>query len=125
MLQNYDNWIGKSPAEILKAVKETPGGWAKVFDKAAFPKGLPEWAHRVRNYFNREPHFLTRLGYERSQFLLGKAQKEMVNWEQWDMKEKVIRPMTLSGEVYQDEYGQVWFQMSAGGTIYHFKSKFY
>lgn len=38
MLQDYNNWVGKSPTEILNALKNV-GGWKKVF-----PDKLPMWA---------------------------------------------------------------------------------
>ena len=31
-LQDYENWIGKSPGVILEAVKDN-GGWTKIFEK--------------------------------------------------------------------------------------------
>jgi hypothetical protein len=55
-LRDYNNWVGKSPKEVLDAVRKVEGGWVTVF-----PDKLPLWAHRVRNFFNREPKSLLRL----------------------------------------------------------------
>ncbi len=42
-LRDYNNWVGKSPKEILDAVRKVEGGWVTVF-----PDKLPLWEHRVR-----------------------------------------------------------------------------
>jgi hypothetical protein len=119
-LQDYNNWIGKSPQTILEAVNKA--GWGAVFnDPIKFPKGLPIWAHRVRNYFNREPYFLSRLDQKESKNRLKKLDSS-VNIEDEGRFNEFIRSRALTINVYVDESGfTVWFQMSAGGTIYHFK----
>ncbi len=45
-LSNYRNWHELTAAQILSGVQKITGGWASVF-----PKGIPCWASRVRNYF--------------------------------------------------------------------------
>ena len=114
-LQDYENWIGKSPGVILEAVKDN-GGWTKVFEKE-----LPDEVHKVRNYFNREPLFLMRLDANRSQARMGTVNRDIGNFIKWSTEEKIARLGALSGNVYQDESNRTWFQMSPGGTIYHFK----
>ncbi len=114
MLGNYNEWLKKSPEDILKAVKNY--GWAKVFEK-----GLPRWAHRVRNYFNREPRFLMRLDKKESEISL-KILDYTTNIKNEGRLDEFIRSRALSGDIYTDETKIIkWFQMSPGGTIFHFK----
>src|SRR5262249_31915584 len=54
-LKDYRRWIGRSPEEVLRAVK-TVGGWGNVFRTR-----LPRWASRIRNYFNETPLALKRV----------------------------------------------------------------
>lgn len=118
-LQDYNNWIGKSPRQILDDVKNY--GWVSVFnDLVKFPKGLPIWAHRVRNYFNLEPYFLTRLDEKESKIRL-KRIAYSANIRDEGMFDAFKRSRALSDHVYLDETKTEWFQMSPGGTIYHFK----
>ena len=46
------NWVLNNAEDILKSVLKA-GGWAKVF-----PKKIPPWLHKIRNYFNVEPKCL-------------------------------------------------------------------
>lgn len=118
MLQDYNNWIGKSPQQILDAVRKN--GWAGVFSTTKFPRGLPIWAHRVRNYFNREPKFLMRLDEKESKFRLKRLSYTSKIREE-GIKDSVVHSKALTDYVYLDENNTEWFQMSPGGTIYHFK----
>lgn len=110
-IRKYKNWVGKSPGDILEAVKGV-GGWKNVFDAKSFPDGLPRWAHRVRNFFNREPTVLE---------LKVEGSHAYFNLYKWDKNRGAAENMALSGDVYKDEFLTTWFQMSPGGTIYHFK----
>lgn len=121
-LRDYRNWIGKTPGEILEYVKKIKGkkenekGWKLIFTKEAFPDtptGLPRWAHRVRNYFNREPTILE---------LKAEGSHAYFNLYKYDPKRGGFQEnMALSGDVYMDELLTPWFQMDPGGAIYHFK----
>jgi hypothetical protein len=116
MLQDYNNWVDKSPEDIVNAVKKKEvGGWAKVF-----PDKLPLWAHRVRNYFNAEAKSLLRLDESTSKNLLALIQQGLnsLNHDP-GFFEDVAETFALSGDVYKDAQGKIWFQMSPGGTIYH------
>ncbi len=111
-LMNYDNWVGKTPSEVLQAVKAVAVGWHRVFPLWKGP--LPKWAHRVRNYFNEEPHVLYRWRHGREaahvKSILDKLDVNILYQEDW----------ALSGQVYYDSYGRTWLQMSAAATIYHY-----
>lgn len=105
-LQDSVDWVGQNAEDILKSVKNADG-WAKVF-----PKGVPGWLHKLRNYFNVEPVSLT---------LVGKLVTD--HWMQ-DVRShgklnSFVGKRALTGDVYFDEEVEVWYQMSAGGTIYH------
>ncbi len=116
MLRNYEEWLKKSPAQVIDAVKSIKSGWAAVF-----PDRLPIWAHRVRNYFNREPRFLMRLSESWSQSQLAFVYKRPRNRSNESTMQKFKRVMALTDYVYRDEVNTNWFQMSPGGAIYHFK----
>lgn len=116
MLKNYEEWLEKSPAQVIDAVKNIKGGWAAVF-----PDRLPIWAHRVRNYFNREPRFLMRLSESWSRNWLTYVYKKPVERSNEGRIAKFKRENALTDYVYRDEENINWFQMSPGGTIYHFK----
>jgi hypothetical protein len=145
-LRLYKNWVGRTPQEIIAVVKGISGGWLTVF-----PKGLPIWAHRVRNYFNVEPKFLTRFQADTAKEMLAtiqagrdavarlKAVEVMKKSGLGHLAEirklpdppknlpeftlgQFAETVGLSGDVYKDETGKPWFQMSPGGTIYHWGS---
>jgi hypothetical protein len=147
-LKKYDNWIGKTPLFIVEAVKNV-GGWSTVFPSGEFPR----WAHRIRNYFNKEPRLLMRLEKsEAEKYLknleevskqtkksrevksvakikpsgifgdaLGKTLPEIIPIAEVYEKTKnnIIEDNALSGDVYRDEFGMIWYHMSVGSTIYH------
>jgi hypothetical protein len=116
MLKNYEEWLKRSPAQVIDAVKNIKGGWAAVF-----PDRLPVWAHRVRNFFNREPRFLMRLSDSWSQSWLVLVYKKPRDRSNESTVQKFKRIMALTDYVYRDEVSTNWFQMSPGGAIYHFK----
>lgn len=121
MLQDYKEWLTRSPEDILAAVVRH-GGWGAVFTSAKFgAKRLPVWAHRVRNYFNREPRFLMRLSADWSYNWLTYVYKKPVERSGEGTIAKFKRENALTDYVYRDEENTNWFQMSPGGAIYHFK----
>jgi hypothetical protein len=109
-LRDYNEWIGKTPDEILIAVRAA-GGWASVFSSA-----LPVFAHQVRNFFNVEPFTLQRYPSDAADELVGHVQARFKNWGTVD---KIKGVVALSGDVYKDESNKTWYQMSPGATIYH------
>lgn len=114
-LNDYTYWRTKSPGQILVEVSSV-GGWKSVFTDELPPR----WAHKVRNYFNREPRFFMRLAVKLDK-------RNLIDFRNLvDIKEKgfssaVGEMSALSGDVYKDELRRTWFQMDAGGAIYHFK----
>jgi hypothetical protein len=68
-LRDYHKWIGRSPEEVLLAVKAL-GGWDKVF-----PTSLPPWASKIRNYFNETPKRLKRLNTADAEAKVKQAQQ--------------------------------------------------
>lgn len=109
-LRNYNEWIGKTPEEIINAVKRI-GGWATVF-----PGALPLFAHQVRNFFNVEPLSLTRYPQDHADEFVALIQTRFKNW---GTAEKFLAVVGLSGDVYKDQANRIWYQMSPGGAIYH------
>lgn len=109
-LQDSREWVNQNAEDILKSVIQAHG-WAKVF-----PKGVPMWLHKIRNYFNVEPKTLR---------LVSKSVRD--HWMH-DVRSKgkmdgFVEKRALTGDVYFDEEVEVWYQMSAGGTIYHWGSE--
>jgi len=105
-LTDSSEWVLQNAQDILDSVKKA-GGWAKIF-----PKGVPSWLHKLRNYFNTEPKSLR---------LVDKSVTD--HW--WhDIRshgkmDSFVGKRALTGQVYFDEEIEVWYQMTAGGTIYH------
>lgn len=110
-LRDYNEWIGKTSEEIINAVKQVPGGWASVF-----PHSLPIFAHQVRNFFNVEPTSLALLPRDDSNKYVKEARKRFEDWGFVDTAKGIL---ALSNDVYRDQSNRIWYQMSAGGTIYH------
>jgi hypothetical protein len=92
-LRDYNNWVGKSPTEILNAVRQVPGGWASVF-----PHSLPLFAHQVRNFFNVEPTSLTLLPRDDSNKYVKEVRKR---FEAWGFVDTVKGILALSNDVYR------------------------
>lgn len=109
-LRDYDEWIDKTPEQILTAVKQV-NGWGVVF-----PGTLPLFAHQVRNFFNVEPTSLTLYARNDGNQYSKEVRKR---FEDWGFVDKAKGILALSGDVYWDQSNRTWFQMSAGGTIYH------
>jgi hypothetical protein len=113
------------------------GGWEFVFP---FNQKIKKWAHRVRNYFNDTPKSLTRLSKEEAQrqlrrikasaagriklhFTLATSAEYLPRAYPIDptgLTDIAAEAFSLSGNVYEDEFRRIWFQMGAGATIYHF-----
>lgn len=126
-LSDYSKWIKSNPVEIREAVIKA-GGWSKVFPMEmevapSFPPRLvakqefPEWASRVRNFFNETPLSLRLLRSKEALFrtytIKGKRNTVLPG----------AHDFALSGDVYVDEAERVWFEMSTAGTVYHYPGK--
>jgi hypothetical protein len=107
-LRDYRNWYDLSAAQVLAAVQKTTGGWATVF-----PKGIPCWASRLRNYFNVTPHFLMR--YD--------SQREWTNYFKHLVKRSLMEWHALHGAVYKDKQNRDWLQMATAAAIYHYSGE--
>jgi hypothetical protein len=105
-LRDSTDWVLQNAQDILDSVKKA-GGWAKVF-----PKGVPMWLHKLRNYFNVEPKSLRLV----DKSVTGHWMQDVRAHGQID---GLITQFALTGDVYFDEEVEVWYQMGAGGTIYH------
>ena len=125
-LQNYEQWIGKSPVAIRKAVIAV-GGWANVFPMSIAVKSakkielvFPKWASRVRNYFNVTPVTLERLPK-------GDARIAPIkNRLGYSIRISQIfqkHAFALNGDVYADEHGRAWYEMDKVGAVYHTPGK--
>jgi hypothetical protein len=110
-------WVGQNAQDILDSVKNA-GGWAKVF-----PKKVPDWLHKLRNYFNVEPKCLRLVDKN----LTAHWMQEIRSHGQMDKfpitPGRIATRFSLSDDVYFDEEVEVWYQMSAGGSIYHWGDK--
>ncbi len=147
-LTKYGSWIGPSADALLRSVKDA-GGWGNVF-----PKGVPRWANRGRNYFNVTPQKLRRLDKSAAEAHMKRVDKVVASMHlsrvasafpvlkegvrkayEAKYKAELLKPhpntpdtgfwddlgesFALSGHVYEDNFGYIWYQMSPGGTIYH------
>lgn len=106
-LKDPNKWVDQNAENILKSVRLV-GGW-----KTLFPDDIPMWLHKIRNYFNVEPATLRLVDQGISVHWMDQVRKH------GQLKAFVKGPLTLSGHVYFDEEVEVWYQMGAGGTIYH------
>jgi hypothetical protein len=106
-LKDYNYWVGQSPKEILNAVRQIKGGWEVVF-----PNKLPLWAHRVRNFFNREPKSFLRLEESQGKVFIRRIEAKRP-------PKQIPEKYALSDDVYKDAQNWVWYQMNEGGGIYH------
>lgn len=106
-LQDSTQWVNQNAKDILASVRNVEGGWATVF-----PKGVPSWLHKLRNYFNVEPKTLK---------LVDKTPTDhaMQGIRSHGHMNSFVGKRALTGQVYFDEEIETWYQMSAGGTIYH------
>jgi hypothetical protein len=121
-LKRYENWVGKSAKDVLEAAR-IAGGWANVF-----PDKIPIWAHRVRNYFNREPKSLSRFDESRSKKLVAQTEgavraRNIAKMNAWNLTKpseaQIAETFALSDDVYKDANNWIWYQMSPGGAVYH------
>src|SRR5262245_28562100 len=68
-LSNYNRWVDLSPVEIRDSVIHV-GGWHKIFPAPVVRSSIvgtsyainfgkfPQWASKVRNFFNVTPNYL-------------------------------------------------------------------
>jgi hypothetical protein len=106
-LRDYRKWVGMTAAYVLaEAIKN--GGWVKVF-----PEKLPTWASRVRNYFNVTPQSLMKFDKKTAASHVETNHTHREGLARW----------ALSGDVYKDEKQRLWFEMSTGGTAYHYEGE--
>lgn len=106
-LKDPNDWVGQNAQNILDSVKQA-GGWKKLF-----PNDLPMWLHKTRNYFNVEPVTLRLVDKSVTNYWMAEVRKH------GQLNAFIKGPRTLSNDVYFDEEVEVWYQMGAGGTIYH------
>jgi hypothetical protein len=145
-LRLYRRWLLNSPQMVLNAVIDA-GGWQTVF-----PNSVPQWANKVRNYFNETPKSLRLLGQAESAKWLAQARKHVPVEKTYIARSPIqIHPaqpaiekilefqaelididrykdllaylFALSGDVYVDDAKRIWYQMSPGGNIYHYGSQ--
>lgn len=117
-LQQYKEWIGKSPVYIRKAVIDA-GGWARVFPMS---REFPEWGSRVRNFFNVTPVTLELLSSAKGGHQMSQIKNRIYYYEIWKrtpLQDQVKEVRALNGDVYVDENGRPWFEMDKLGAIYH------
>ena len=102
-LRTYDEWVNKTANYVLRsAIAE--GGWEKVFPKTDDP--FPDWASRIRNYFNVTPTKLKQLSL-------------MEGDKAW--RASGLGSFLYTNVAYIDENSRPWFQMQATATIHHFE----
>lgn len=106
-LKDPNEWVGQNAEDILRSVRNA-GGW-----KTLFPNDIPMWLHKIRNYFNVEPATLRLVDQGTTSHWMAEVRKY------GQLNAFIKGPRTLSGHVYFDEEVEVWYQMGAGGTIYH------
>lgn len=70
-LRDYGNWIGETAWDVHGSVMRV-GGWQQVF-----PRALPRWASRIRQYFNLTPMTLKLLDHEESSRYLESWRKRL------------------------------------------------
>jgi hypothetical protein len=89
------------------------GGWDEVFPMDMV---FPEWASRVRNFFNVTPVTLERVAPDDH----GKHQiKNRRGYNIWIPPVFQRYAFALNGDVYADEHGRPWFEMDKIGALYH------
>lgn len=105
-LRDPSEWVNQNAQCILESVRKADG-WKQVF-----PGIFPMWLHKLRNYFNVEPVTLRLLDQANTNHWMSEIRKhnQLGGW---------ISSKTLSGHVYVDENNNPWYQMGAGGSIFH------
>lgn len=152
-LKKYDNWIGKTPETVLSSVKSI--GWDTVFpdkmyvwaskvrnyfneeplalkrlDKAAASVYLNRVEAVVASlhlprYAKAYPHFDKELREAYESKYKSKPTAPSPNTPDPEWADSIAENRALSDDVYTDEAGRIWYQMSPGGTIYHWKDPSY
>ena len=143
-LRQCSKWVGKKPLEILKHVREA-GGWSRVFPRRselvfeAIHKWVPvpipavrdtsvfpEWASRIRNYFNETPTSLKLLSEAGGRLKLLEIKDRLPGFTVLRLPVGPIpipngaHTFALSGLVCLDEYNEPWFEMNKVGAVYHY-----
>jgi hypothetical protein len=119
-LSEYQNWIGKTPTEIVKHVKKV-GGWGAVFRK---DEAFPAWASRIRNYFNTSPRHLNRIQSGLVGFLPLDQVAHAINSTIMESCGVITTPdglgkhkLAFSGDVYVDNDWRKWLQINQAGIL--------
>ncbi|REJ77552.1 MAG: hypothetical protein DWQ47_14350 [Acidobacteria bacterium] len=109
-LRDYSKWAGRSAEEIKKAVKMLPHGWATVFGTDDVKIGIPQWANRVRNFFNETPTELAPINIKDSHITNLRLPKP-----------GILNKFAMAGgtNVYKDRSGNFWFSLVATSAVYH------
>lgn len=126
-LQNYSNWVGRTPFEILNDVRGV-GGWVKVFPREVTYKKIgtwkvpvlefPDWASRVRNYFNDVPSSLAILTPPLARAIVNQYRRKW-SWYSVAQKSSVSdAPAVYVGNNMAP--WNFWITYANGGTVFHF-----
>ena len=114
-LRNYNNWIGQS-ADVIRNNVILNGGWVRVFPAS---QEFPIWVSRVRNYFNEYPQELKRLSNRKGNNMAHNVN----NYRQFGFADSFFMQQALSRDVYIDQNGRLWYQMSTAGAGYHYENR--
>lgn len=111
-LNDYSNWVGRTPYEIRQSVSRA-GGWGNVFPLS---KPFPTWASRIRNYFNVYPKWLKKLDSADADRQTRRRNKKSAEGG----FEGGLAKLALSGDVYEDDNKLIWLEMGRSGSVYHY-----
>lgn len=115
-IHKFETWVGRSADDVKREATQF-GGWSRIFPRT--PSGFPNWASRIRNYFNAHPNKLRLLTDTEGDELI-----RQFEFRRRDMAKKfgaeIPAVLALSQDVYEDDTGRYWFEMSTGGTGYHY-----
>jgi hypothetical protein len=146
-LRKYANWLSHTPADVIKSVKNV-GGWTVVFPNslplwahrvrnyfneepisltrldavstrkhlAGIEAGLDTLDdHKYRKWLKEHPMFGQLPDVK-------KLPDPPPHTPEGGILDNIAEDNALSGEVYSDHVSKIWYQMAAGGTIYHWGS---
>jgi hypothetical protein len=128
-LSEFKYWIDRSAQSILDEVATLPKGWGSVFPR---DEKFPLWASKIRNYFNLIPKTLklqprgSNLAHNvnRISRVIPHSSTGFLQHIATLSKNQIIAERTFSGDYYRDNNNLLWFQMSPGSTVYHYKHFF-